>query len=301
MAIPVKEGFISFRNYRTWYRLVGDKEEAGKAPLLCLHGGPGMTHDYLETLEEIAGTGRRVIFYDQLGGGNSDHPHNPSLWNIELFVEEVREIRSSLGLDQMHLLGQSWGGFLALEYMLTNPSGVISLILANSAASTKRWIDEANQLRAKLPKKIQQVLKKHEDLGTTNDPAYISATELYYQHHVCRLNPWPISLNRTLEKLAQDSEVYNSMWGPSEFYCTGILRDWNIEHRLGEINLPTLILSGKHDESTPAINQVLHAGIQNSEWVIFEESAHLPHLEETGKYMQVLTGFLARVESAPAA
>ena len=89
MSFPIHEDFISFHGYKTWYRIVGTQEEEGKLPLLCLHGGPGTPHDYLEPLEAIAATGRRVIFYDQLGCGNSDHPHDPSLWEIELFVEEV--------------------------------------------------------------------------------------------------------------------------------------------------------------------------------------------------------------------
>src|SRR5215813_5959519 len=113
MDLLIREGFIPFRGYQTWYRIVGDREEAGKLPLLCLHGGPGTPHDYLEPLEALAETGRRVIFYDQLGCGNSDHPHDPSLWEIELFVEEVDAVRAALGLEAIHLLGQSWGGFLA--------------------------------------------------------------------------------------------------------------------------------------------------------------------------------------------
>jgi proline-specific peptidase len=255
-----------------------------------------MAHDYLETLEAIAGTGRRVIFYDQLGCGNSDHPHNPSLWNVELFVEEVGAIRQSLGLEYIHLLGQSWGGFLAQEYMLTKPPGVKSLTLANSAAGTERWIAEANRLRIELPAEVQQVLRKHEDAGTTDDPAYVSATDVYYRRHLCRLVPWPDCLNRTLERLGQDPEVYNTMWGPSEFYCTGVLRTWNREINLSEINVPTLILSGRFDESTPALNEVLQHGIRNSEWIVFEESSHTPHLEETDQYLLVLADFLAHVD-----
>jgi proline-specific peptidase len=297
MGFPIREDFISFHGYRTWYRIVGDKEDKGKLPVLCLHGGPGMSHDYLEPLEAIAETERRVIFYDQLGCGKSDHPHDPVLWKIDLFVEEAGAIRRSLDVDQIHLLGQSWGGFLAQEYLLTKPSGVQSLVLANSAASTQRWIDEANRLRSKLPAEVQQTLKKHEEAGTTDDPAYISATDVYYRRHLCRLNPWPDCLNRTLEKLGKDPEVYNTMWGPSEFHCTGTLQNWNIESQLGGIDIPTLILSGEYDESTPAINEVLHREILNSEWVLFKECSHTPHLEATEKYLQVLTNFLTRVEA----
>lgn len=297
MDFSTREGFIPFRGYRTWFRMVGGQAEAGKFPLLCLHGGPGMPHDYLETLEAIAGTGRRVIFYDQLGSGNSDHPRDPSLWNMHLFVDEVSAVRKALGLDEIHLFGQSWGGFLAQECMLTKPVGVKSLSLANSAASTKQWISEANRLRAELPPEIQHTLKTHEAAGTTADPAYVSATDVYYRRHLCRLDPWPDCLKRTLEKLARDPEVYNNMWGPSEFHCTGTLQNWDVGQRIGEIHVPTLILSGRYDESTPAINAVLHHAIQNSQWTVFEESSHTPHLEETAKYLQVLNAFLARVEA----
>jgi proline-specific peptidase len=297
MQLGVREGFIPFHGYRTWYRIVGEGER--NAPLLCLHGGPGMAHDYLEPLEGIAQAGRPVIFYDQLGCGQSDHPHNPALWTVDLFVDEVAAVRRALGLDEIHLLGQSWGGFLAQEYLLTKPPGVKSLVLANSAASTQRWIAEANRLRTELPAGVQQVLKEHEEGGTLEDPAYISATELYYRAHVCRLDPWPDCLNRTLQQLALDPEVYNTMWGSTEFYCTGTLKDWDIEDRLGEIAVPTLILSGRHDESTPAINQVLHEGIRDSEWILFERSSHTPHLEETERYMGVVSRFLDQCEQDP--
>ncbi len=299
MAIPTLEGFTPFNNnYRTWYRIAGQRQDQHLLPLLCLHGGPGMTHDYLTPLEELAESGRQVILYDQLGSGNSDHPQDPSLWSIPLFIEQLNALRDALGLNQLHLYGQSWGGFLAQEYMLTRPSGVSSLILSNSAASTARWIAEANRLRGELPEEIQQVLNKHEADGSTDNRDYLFATEVYYRHHLCRLDPWPECLNRTLEKLSQAPEVYNSMWGPSEFYCTGSLKDWNIEDRLSEINTPTLILSGRHDESTPSINQGLHDSLKNSEWVLLEESSHTPHLEEHAKYLQVLSDFLQRVEAA---
>jgi proline-specific peptidase len=296
MVTPVQEGYIPFHGYKTWYRIVGDREGVGKSPLLCLHGGPGMAHDYLEPLEAVAGTGRQVIFYDQLGCGKSDHPHDPSLWNVNLFVHEVDAVRESLDLREIHLLGQSWGGFLAQEYMLTKPQGVKSLILSNSAASTQQWIDEANILRAKLPEETQQILQAHEDAGTLDHPDYVLATEIYYRRHLCRLMPWPDCLQRTFDQQNQDPEVYNTMWGPTEFTCTGRLQNWNIEDRLSEIQIPTLILSGEYDESTPAINEVLHRGIQNSEWILLEGCSHTPHLEATEKYLDILNSFLNRIE-----
>ena len=296
IALPFKEGFVSFHGFNVWYGIVGEREEPGKLPLLCLHGGPGATHDYLEPLKAMAKTGRRVVFYDQLGSGNSDHPHDPEMWTVELFVEEVDVVRRALGLERVHLLGQSWGGMLAMEYALTRPSGLTSLILADSLASIPQWVAEANRLRAELPPEVQQTLSKHEAAGTTDDPEYKEAMLVFYRRHVCRLDPWPDCVNRTFDKLAQNPEVYYTMWGPSEFHVTGSLRNWSIVDRLGEIRVPTLMLSGRYDEATPAIVETMQRGIHGSEWTIFENSSHLPHVEETEKYIRVLSDFLNRIE-----
>ena len=295
--MPTQEGLVSFRGYNIWYRVAGDREAPGKLPLLCLHGGPGATHDYLEPLEAIAATGRRVILYDQLGNGKSDHPSDPSMWTVSLFVEELGAMRRALGLERVHILGQSWGGILAMEYALTQPAGLASLILADTLASMRQWNAEMNRLRAELPSEVQATLLQHEAAGTTEDPAYQEAMMAFYGRHVCRLDPWPDCLNRTLERVLQSPEVYGTMWGASEFHVTGTLKDWDIENRLGEIRLPTLVLGGRYDEATPAMAERVHRGIPGSEWVIFENSAHMPHLEETERYMQVLTKFLDRVES----
>ena len=295
--MPTKEGFVSFRGYQVWYRIVGERESSGKLPLLCLHGGPGATHDYLEPLEAMAATGRRVIFYDQLGAGNSDHPHNPSLWTVPLFVEELGVVCQALALEQVHILGQSWGGMLGMEYALTHPAGLASLIIADSPASMVQWVAEANRLRAELPSDVQQTLLQHEAAGTTNDPAYQEAVLVFYRRHLCRLDPWPECLNRSFEKQAKNPEVYNTLNGPSEFHVIGVLRDWDIIDRLGEILLPTLVISGRYDEATPLIAETVHHGILGSEWFLFENSAHSPHLEETERFLKVLTNFLDRVES----
>jgi len=296
-AIQTKEGFVPFRGYNVWYRVVGDREASGKLPLLCLHGGPGATHDYLEPLEAMAATGRRVIFYDQLGAGNSDHPHNPSMWSVQLFVEELGVVRRALGLDRLHLLGQSWGGMLAMEYVLTQPDGLTSLVVADSPASMPQWVAEANRLRADLPRDVQQALLKHEAAGTTDSTEYQEAMLVFYRRHLCRVDPWPDCVNRTFEKLAQYPEVYNTMNGPSEFHVIGTLKNWDITNRLGEIRVPTLVIGGRYDEATPAITETIHRGISGSQWVIFENSSHMPHVEETERYLQVLREFLSRVEA----
>lgn len=296
-AHPVVEGYIPFRGFRVWYRIVGEAEEPGKLPVLTLHGGPGAAHDYLESLDALAGTGRRVIYYDQLGCGRSDQPHDPDLWTVPLFVEEVGVVRDALGLDNVHILGQSWGGMLGMEYALTQPRGLASLIVASSPASMIQWVEEANRLRAELPPEVQATLLRHEETGTTDDPAYEEAMLVFYRRHVCRLDPWPEYVVRTFDQLARNPEVYNTMNGPSEFHVVGKLKDWDIIDRLGEIRVPTLITSGRYDEATPAIAETIHRGIPNSEWVLFEESSHMPHAEEPARYRAVVADFLERVEA----
>ena len=213
-AAPVSEGFVSFGGFRIWYRVVGDlaQPEPAKFPLLVLHGGPGGPSDYLEPLEELADAGRPIVFYDQLGCGNSDQPNDPSMWSVELFLEELATVRQELGLDHIHLLGHSWGGMLAMEYALTQPVGLASLILASSPASIPQWIAEANRLRKELPQEVEQTLRHHEEAGTTDEAAYEEAMMVFYQRHVCRLDPWPEPLMRTFAKLEANPEVYNTMW-----------------------------------------------------------------------------------------
>jgi L-proline amide hydrolase len=264
--MTAKEGSVTFRGHHTWYRIVGDREAQGRLPLLCLHGGPGCPHDYLEPLEAIAATGRRVIFYDQLGCGNSDQPHDPLMWTVPLFVEELGAIRRAIGLDRTHLLGQSWGGMLAMEYAVTQPIGLAGLILADSSPSMPRWIAEIDRLRAELPSEVQATLRHHEAAGSTEDPAYQEGMMVFYQRHVCRLDPWPDALNRSFEKLMRNPEVYSTMWGASEFHVTGTLKDWDLENRLGEIRVPTLILAGRHDEATPALAETMIGAFPAPRW-----------------------------------
>lgn len=293
----VNEGFVSFRGYKVWYRIVGKNEDTRKLPLLCLHGGPGAAHDYLEPLEAIAETGRQIIFYDQLGCGKSDQPHDPSLWTLNLFLEELATIREKLGLEHLYIIGQSWGGMLAMEHALTQAPGIKGLILASAPASIPQWVAEANRLRSELTSDIQETLLRHEQDGTTNAPAYTDAMMVFYRKYVCRMETWPDCLNRTLEQMERNPEVYHTMFGPSEFYVTGNLKNWDISDRLGEIRIPTLITSGRYDECTPAIAETVHKGIRNSKWVIFENSGHEAHIEESKRYFRVLNEFLCDLKT----
>lgn len=294
--VTITEGTIPFKGYQTWYRIAGDTEAPGALPLLALHGGPGATHDYLESLDAIAQTGRRVIYYDQLGCGRSalSEP-KPALWTIPLYVEEVDAVRRALGLERIHLLGQSWGGMLAMEYLLTQPQGIASVTIASSPASMIQWVSEANRLRRLLPPDVQAALNKHEANGTTADPDYVAATQVFYDRHVCRV-PYPPSVQRSFDYLSAVPEVYNTMNGPNEFHVVGTLKDWDIIDRLPEINAPTLITSGKYDEATPLIAGTIYTGIPGARWVPFDHSSHMAHVEEADRYMQVLSAWLAENE-----
>ena len=272
------EGRLPFREWRTPYWVFGDGEAAGRLPLVCLHGGPGSAHDALEGLAGLAEQGRRVVFYDQLGGGVADRPDEPSLWAVETFVDELDNLREGLALERIHLFGSSWGGMLALEYAFTRPRGLASLVLNSTPTSAPRWAEETLRLYGDLPPGLDE-----------------KAAELEFKRrHICRLDPEPEVLARSRAKFGK--EVYEVMWGPNEFTVTGTLKDWDVIDRLGEIQVPTLVTSGRHDECTPALVEPLRAGIEGAEWVLFEDSAHMSYLEEPQRYLDVVGGFLARVE-----
>ena len=292
MSVREKEGYVPVDGYRVWYRSVGGGE-GEHTPLLILHGGPGVPHDYLENLEALASDTQRVIFYDQLGCGRSDQPADTSLWRVERFVEELATVRRELGLDSVHILGQSWGGMLAIEYALTQPQGLASLILSNTTSSIPLWVAEANRLRSELPPEVNDALSRHEAAGTTDDQEYQDAMQVFYDRHVIRVKPMPEYVQRALDNTGF---VYAYMNGPSEFHVIGVIKDWDRTDRLSEIHVPTLILSGRYDEATPAINTILHKGIAGSEWILFENSSHLSHVEEPELYMQTVRAFLDRVE-----
>ncbi len=291
------EHTIPFRGFETKAWVVGDADEPGKLPLLCLHGGPGAPHDYLEPLAAMAETGRRVVFYDQLGCGQSSRT-DESLWTVETFVDEVGVVRDALGLDRVHLFGSSWGGMLAMEYALTQPAGLESLVLSSSPSDLDLWVAETARLRSELPEDVRRVLDEHEAAGTIDDPAYEAAAAVFYRRHVCRADPWPDWVTRTFRQMEENPDVYVFMQGPNEFTVSGTLSGWTITERLGEIRVPTLVTSGRYDECTPLIAKTVVDAIPGAEWAVFEESSHMQFTEEPELYLQTLGAFLAKVEAA---
>ncbi|KAA6170140.1 MULTISPECIES: proline iminopeptidase-family hydrolase [Pseudomonas] len=291
--MQVREGYADFREHRTWFRVTGDLN-SGRLPLIIAHGGPGCTHDYVDSFKDLAATGRAVVHYDQLGNGRSTHlPEAPSdFWTVELFLAELNNLIAHLGIRDYALLGQSWGGMLGAEHAVRQPVGLKALIIANSPASMALWCQAAKELRQALPAEVQATLQRHEDAGTTDSAEYRAASDVFYARHVCRIQPMPAEVARTFAAIDADPTVYHAMNGPTEFHVIGSLRTWSIIERLASIQVPTLLISGRFDEATPATVQPFADGIANVQWQIFEQSSHMPHVEEREACMACVAGFL---------
>jgi L-proline amide hydrolase len=281
------EGFVDYRGYRTWYRCVGDRD-GGAVPLLALHGGPGSTHNYFAPLERLAGE-RPVVLYDQIGCGRSDRPRDIE-WSVDVFREEVAAVRERLGLERVHLLGTSWGGMLAQEHVLSGASGIVSLVLSSTLANLALWNEEQLKLRAQLPPDVIDVLDRHEEAGTYDDPEYEWAMEAYFDRHFYR-GPKPRS---ELERMAAEkaTDVYRAMQGPNEWTTTGSLKGWDVRARLHRIDVPTLVVRGRYDMCTDKVAADLVDGIRGAQEVVLEHSSHTPVLEVTDRYLEVVSAFL---------
>lgn len=290
------EGLAPFGAHETWYRVTGDGA-AGPAPVVVVHGGPGCTHDYVDSFRDLAADGRAVVHYDQLGNGRSTHlpERGADFWTVDLFLDELDNLLAHLGIaGRYHLVGQSWGGMLGAEHAVRRPAGLRALVLADSPASMALWVAEANRLRLDLPADTQAALLRHEAAGTTAHPEYEAATQAFYRRHVCRLDPWPEEVTRTFAALTADPTVYTTMNGPNEFHVVGTLRDWTVVDRLHRVLAPTLLISGQHDEATPATIQPFADLIPDVRWTVFPDSSHMPHVEERGACMDLVGAFLAQ-------
>jgi L-proline amide hydrolase len=293
------EGRMRWDGHETWYEVVGDLDpEAPKTPVVICHGGPGAAHDYTEPIAELSRFGRACVLYDQLGCGKSDHlPDAPEeFWRPQLFKDELVALTEHLGIAGRHaVVGQSWGGMLAMEYALDHPAGLKGMVVADSPASITMWVSEANRLRADLPPDVQATLTRHEAAGTTDDPEYETAVRVFYDRHLCRV-PWPDCVQRSFDAIAEDPTVYHTMNGPSEFHVIGSLKSWDITTRLHEIATPTLLVSGRHDEATPLIVDEIRKRIPGAQWAIFENSSHMPHVEEPEAFLETVERFLVSLD-----
>ena len=290
---PDKEGFIETPGGKVYYRINHAKNNTNKAPLVLLHGGPGMGHRYLLPLVELASE-RDVIFYDQLDTGKSKGANNKDFWTLDYFTEELALVCKGLALKYFHIGASSWGCSIAVNYTAGKPEGLKSVLLSGALVSTKRWVDDNTAYRGALPQDVQRILDKYEAERDYGADEYQAATEVFYRQHLCRLNEWPDYLNESLA--SSNFEQYLHMWGPTEFLCTGTLKEMELSPKLKEIAAPVLFISGEFDEGTPAASTDFAAKTKNAEVYVVKDASHTPHIEKTDEFMRVAEGFLSRYD-----
>ena len=269
---------------RVWWQSIDPGTDA--TPLVLLHGGPGVPSYYLEPLKALADE-RRVVLYDQLGSGRSDHPDDPALWSVETFVDDLTRLVDDLGLTTFHLFGHSWGGMLALAFFEKHPEHVASLLLASPLVNVETWCADAAGLVGALPAADRQALS-----GPTDAPAYRAAESEFYRRHFCNLDPWPEPLQRSVDELGMGP--YLTMWGPNEFTQTGNLRGRDYTPVVRSLEIPNLWLCGEDDEARPETIGAFARMNPAGEFREFAGGTHSVHLEQPGVYLAALREFLAR-------
>ena len=289
--MTVQEGRMPYLGYETCYRVVGRSAE-GKAPLLLLHGGPGSTHNYFEVLDGLAELdGRQLIMYDQLGCGGS-WAEAKGLWNMETWLNELAALREYLGLEEVHLLGQSWGGMLLLEYVCTrHPAGVKSVILSSTLPSSRMWGEEQHRMIRFLPPEMRQAIARAESSGDYTQADYQAAEAEYMLRHAGGPVP-PDGPECLLRPSRKGRQSYLEAWGPNEFTPAGTLRDFDVTELLPGIRQPALVISGGNDLCTPYVAKYLYDHIPNARWELFRDCRHVCFLEDTPRYTALLREWL---------
>ncbi len=288
----MQERFITLPDGDVWCGIVG-KDRSG-IPLLTIHGGPGANSEYLEPLGALSGT-RPVIFYDQLGCGKSHGTSNKELWTVEYFVNELNEIVSSLGLNKFHLLGQSWGAFLAVSYWLRfRPTQVKSLILSGPCLSAPHWIVDQYKYLSKMSESHQDIIRQAEVAGDYENEEYQDAVGAYCARHVCQLDPWPEPFFRMLQRF--NIEMYNHMWGPSEFTVTGILREENLIPHLPKVSVPVLLTCGEFDEAHPDTVYQYAEAFSDAQVHVLKGASHCHHLEKSEEFLNIIHKFMSEID-----
>ncbi|SOX56041.1 proline iminopeptidase [Mycobacterium ahvazicum] len=280
------EGTIAVPGGKVWFKRVGG---GAGLPLLAIHGGPGVPHNYLLSLERLADE-REVIFWDQLGCGNSECPSDTTLWTMDRSVAEVSAVVGALGLERFHVFGNSWGGMLAQQYLLDVPSTAASLTISNSIASIPAFSEMVARLKRDLDPDTQSAIDRHEAAGTTHSPEYQDAIRTWNETYLCRVRPWPPELQDAFIRMG--AEVFETMFGPSDFRIVGNVGNWDVFDRLTELDLPTLVVAGRYDECDHEHMYAMHRRIKDSRFELFESSSHMPFIEEPALFDEVMRDFL---------
>jgi proline iminopeptidase len=284
-------------NFKVWTKRFGNNP---RIKVLLLHGGPAMTHEYMECFESFfPKEGFEFYEYDQLGSYYSDQPTDSSLWTIEHFVDEVEQVRKVLGLnkDNFFLLGNSWGGMLAMEYALKYQDNLKGLLVCNMMASCPDYGKYANDVLAK--QMDTSVLKEIREMETKKDFANPRYMELlipnFYNQHLCRLKDWPDGFNRAMKHA--NNTIYTMMQGPSEFGVGGRLVNWDIKSRLKEIKIPTLMVGAKYDTMDPAAMEVQSKMVQNGKYLYCPNGSHLSMWDDQQVFMSGVIKFIKDVDA----
>ena len=287
-----REGTIAVPGGNVWFKRVGG---GTGLPLLAVHGGPGLPHNYLSSLARLADE-REVIFWDQLGCGKSECPSDVELWKMERSVAEMDAVVQALGLNHFHIFGNSWGGMLAQQYLLDAAPDAASLTISNSTASIPVFADNVIRLKSELDAATQDAIDRHEAAGTTHSAEYQAAITTWNETYLCRSLPWPNYLYEAFRNMG--TEIFETMFGPSDFHIVGTIRNWDVCDRLPEITVPTLLLAGRFDECSPEHMREMHQRIAGSRFEFFENSAHMPFIEEPDRFDRVMRDFLRLHDAA---
>ncbi|KAG6369584.1 Alpha/Beta hydrolase protein [Boletus reticuloceps] len=286
---------VGNETYQTWYRVFGDLN-SGIRPVVMLHGGPGLSHHYVLPYKDLhTRFNIPVIFYDQIGIGESSHPKDvpKEFWTVKLFMDELDNILECLGIKDFDLVGHSWGGMLAAHYVShRHPPGLRRLVLASAAPSMALWVESTRQLLQKLPENVRETIEKHEREGSTDDPEYQAGMNVFYAKHVCKITPWPEELSSSFAAMQADPVVYSTMLGPSEFTIVGTLKDWSCLDQIHTIDCPTLLTNGADDEAQDVAVQPFFTKIPKVRWVTFANSSHMAFFEERDRYFEIVGKFL---------
>jgi len=282
---------IPYLGYHTRAYVLGDISKG--VPLIILHGGPGGCVERYEPLEKLADFGIPLIFYDQLGCGYSKVPKNHKIsWNFRIFLDEFENLVNYFNLKKYSVLGHSWGGMLALEYVCNfEHKNLEKLVLFSTLPSTKIWNDEHLKMLDEFSPEERAALLNENDGKSYDKEIYKKAIKKFYKNHVGKRSKdvYPFKTKRFPKT---NKEIYEKMWGKSELFGTGTLLNWNVEDKLHTIDVPTLILSGALDESTPKMNELMNKEIKNSKWVLLKKSHHIGYAEEADLVVETIKKFI---------